>query len=249
MSKQLTGFKKIVTGVSVMAAVLLLTTGSAAAATPATGYASVTLDDGWSSQFDNARPVLNNAGIKATFYIISNTFGWDDYMTADQVKQLAADGHEIGNHTVSHPHLTQLDQSQVTDEFGNSQATLIDQIGVTPTTCAYPYGESNETVQAIAAGKFTACRSTDDGQNDLTNLNRYNLAVFNITSSTTADQVRAAAEQAMADHTWVIFVYHGVGTVNDEYDTTAENFAAQIDALTGTGITIQPVNEVLTQAQ
>jgi peptidoglycan/xylan/chitin deacetylase (PgdA/CDA1 family) len=63
------------------------------------GYVSLTYDDGLSSQLDVAVPQLEQAGLRGTFYL-----------TWDNMKERAADwaalvrrGHELGNHTVTHP--------------------------------------------------------------------------------------------------------------------------------------------------
>lgn len=47
-------------------------TGSTSSGSFASGLVSLSFDDGWGSHYDNALPLLNAAGIKGTFYIISN---------------------------------------------------------------------------------------------------------------------------------------------------------------------------------
>lgn len=44
-----------------------------------TGGVTLTFDDGWLSQRDNAVPKMNAAGLKATFYIVSKRFGEDGF--------------------------------------------------------------------------------------------------------------------------------------------------------------------------
>ncbi len=48
------------------------TTGPIDANAFPTGLVSLTFDDGWGSQYDNALPILDGAGIKGSFYIITN---------------------------------------------------------------------------------------------------------------------------------------------------------------------------------
>src|SRR6476646_8795529 len=64
------------------------------------GLVSFSFDDGQVGHFVNARPALEAAGMRGTFYIISDALGYGPpSMDAAQVRQLAAKGHEIGNHT------------------------------------------------------------------------------------------------------------------------------------------------------
>ena len=93
-----------------------------ATATPATGLAmplqgggghaprtvvSLTFDDGDADQMAAAR-VLHRYRLPATFYIITGAVGTPGYVTVPDLHQLAADGDEIGGHTVSHLRLTAL---------------------------------------------------------------------------------------------------------------------------------------------
>lgn len=63
------------------------------------GYVSLTYDDGLASQLDVAAPQLESAGLRGTFYLT-----WDNMKDrASDWARLAAKGHQLANHTVSHP--------------------------------------------------------------------------------------------------------------------------------------------------
>ena len=67
-----------------------------------TGAVSLTFDDGYLSQYQNAVPKMNAAGFKGTFYIITRQMaddGFSAYMSKAQVAELSVQGHEIGAHT------------------------------------------------------------------------------------------------------------------------------------------------------
>lgn len=205
--------------------------------------ASITFDDGYANQYQNGRPLLNARGLKATYYLIGDAFSWSGHMNGTMAQQLASEGNELGNHTMNHPNLTTLSASQTATEFANAQSAIIAQTGVTPTTCAYPYGASNSTVTNTAAQYFKACRTTDGGLNTAANYAPYSLKMFYVLSNTTAAQVQAAAANAKATNSWVIFVYHGVtpGTPSSTYDVSATNLAAQLDAIKSTNIPVYTV--------
>lgn len=62
---------------------------------------SLSYDDTLNSQLDNAVPVLNKHGIKASFYLILSSPVLFDRM--EEWRALASQGHELGNHTIYHP--------------------------------------------------------------------------------------------------------------------------------------------------
>ena len=212
-----------------------------------TGMASITFDDGTIGQYTYARPLLVQRSLPATFFIISDALGWTGTnMNATQVRQLVADGDEIGNHTRDHTNLATLSASQVSAEFTDSQTVIANQIGVTPTTCAYPYGSHNSTVDSVAGNFFRGCRETGGGLNTSGSLRPYALTNYYVGQTTTAADIRNAAEQAKAQNAWVIFTYHGVdpsGTGSE--DVTPTNLAAQLDALRSTGIPVVTVSAAL----
>ena len=120
------------------------------------------------------------------------------------------------------------------------------QVGVRPTTCAYPYGSNNAAVLAVAENQFKACRSTQGGFNKRGRLLTHDLFSYNVHRGTTAAQIRKAAEQARSSNTWVVFVYHGVDPRSKGADdVTPKLFAAHMDALVSTGIPVQTVESAL----
>ena len=65
-----------------------------------TGAVSLTFDDGTLSQLEHAVPILNQAGIKGTFYLHARDSLLENH--SDDWRTVAQQGHEIGNHTRSH---------------------------------------------------------------------------------------------------------------------------------------------------
>ena len=65
---------------------------------------SFTFDDGDVDQLAAAR-VLHRYGLHGTFYIITGAVGAPNYVTLPDLHTLAAEGDEIGGHTVSHVEL------------------------------------------------------------------------------------------------------------------------------------------------
>ena len=120
-------------------------------ADPAQTVVSLTFDDGNADQY-NARPILSSHGMHGTFFVnsgrIDTTSG---FLTLPQLQDLAADGNEIGGHTVQHADLPALDSDEAKREVCNDRANLFDW-GFQPTSFAYPYGHANGLVEQTVAG-------------------------------------------------------------------------------------------------
>lgn len=61
---------------------------------------SISYDDALNSQLDNAVPALNNRNLKASFYVVPLSAAFKNRV--DEWRQIAAQGHELGNHTLFH---------------------------------------------------------------------------------------------------------------------------------------------------
>jgi peptidoglycan/xylan/chitin deacetylase (PgdA/CDA1 family) len=112
------------------------------------GYVGLTFDDGPSNAHT---PSLLNAlkqnGLRAT------VFNEGQYAAAypAQVRAEVAAGMWVGNHSYTHPHLTQLTQAQVDSELSRTQQAIAAAGGGTPKLFRPPYGETNATVRAVEA--------------------------------------------------------------------------------------------------
>lgn len=120
--------------------------------------AALTFDDGLKSSF-KARQVLNEHDVKATFYIISGLLGdhWEgeEVVSREEVQILVDEGHEVGAHTVSHPHLTDLRKASVKKEVQASKNTLEQVVEDSVTSFAYPYGDfSTEAAEIVEETGF-----------------------------------------------------------------------------------------------
>jgi peptidoglycan-N-acetylglucosamine deacetylase len=62
---------------------------------------SLTFDDAMKTQLDNVGPILKKHHLTGTFFVTTGKSDWSD--RKKEWQQLAADGNEIGNHTVNHP--------------------------------------------------------------------------------------------------------------------------------------------------
>jgi peptidoglycan/xylan/chitin deacetylase (PgdA/CDA1 family) len=110
----------------------------------ANGYVGLTFDDGPSATTPQLLAALRKAGLRATMFNQGN----NAEARPDQVWAERGAGMWIGNHTYTHPHLTQLDQPTRFQEITSTQWVLEDLTGKEPTLFRPPYGETDAAVRA-----------------------------------------------------------------------------------------------------
>lgn len=107
-----------------------------------------TFDDAYESTLRNALPLLDRNGFKGTFYVVSAKAGatsdWDrphDRPLAglELLRTAASAGHEIGNHTRTHPRLCDLSPEEQETEIAGAHRDLAE-AGLEPRTLCYPFG-------------------------------------------------------------------------------------------------------------
>ena len=124
----------------------------------------ITFDDGYKDAVTNALPVLRKYRLKAVFYIITDRIGQDSYVSADDIRQLVADGMIIGSHTRSHPDMTQASASAVDEQLTASKSALENIVGAPVTDFCYPSGRLNDAVAtAVSKAGYKTAVTTKSG--------------------------------------------------------------------------------------
>ena len=92
--------------------------------------------------------VLEEKQVKATFFIVGE---WAEQYP-ESVKEIYAAGHEIGNHSYSHPDMTSLTSDQIAQDIRKAELLLESLTGVKPTLFRPPSGAYNNKVIETAQG-------------------------------------------------------------------------------------------------
>lgn len=144
-----------VAAVAAAAAALSTAPSPAASAKPAVqprawascpnGYVGLTYDDGPNPSSTQALlSALQQGGAKATFFIWgAHAQQYPDLLRAEQQA-----GMWIGNHSYTHPHLTQIGEPAAYNEIAQTQSAIQSIIGQTPTLFRPPYGETNAQLKS-----------------------------------------------------------------------------------------------------
>jgi len=123
--------------------------------------AGITFDDGCSSDYENAFPLLLEAGLSADFFLNTANISKPGYLNWGQVREMQKSGMAFHSHGHSHVVLSNLDQRAVEGELGTSRKILEDKLGCTVDFFAAPYGLLNHGVirEAFRLGYRGVCNS------------------------------------------------------------------------------------------
>lgn len=186
---------------------------------------SMSFDDARVSQVDNGVPLFKKHGVKVTFFLTSTNIqqrlaGW---------KQAVADGHEMGNHSISHPctgnyafsrhnALEEYTLEKMAQELDGANAQIEQLLGVKPRTFAYPCGLKFvgtgldvRSYVPLVAERFVAGRGyLDEGANDPT-ICDLPQAMGTPFDDTDFAHMKKIVDDAAKEGRWVFFVGHDIG--------------------------------------
>ena len=186
---------------------------------------SLSFDDARPSQLDVGLPILDSYGLKATFYVSPARV---EPRLSDW-KNVAAGGHEIGNHSMRHPcsgnfpwsrekALEEYTLAEMAAELDQANAEIERMLGVRPATFAYPCGQkfvgrgtdARSYVPLIAA-RFSAGRGwRDEGANAPTFCDPAQLMAMELDGLTFA-QLKTLVDDAVEQGAWLVLCGHDIG--------------------------------------
>ena len=140
----------------------------------------LTFDDGYEDNWRVVLPMLEERGMKAAFYMVTNKIGQPGYLTWDNLFDLERHGMEIGGHTVNHLPLTTLSPEQQRDELRLSKLMLEWRGLKTIYSFSYPNGAYDDGIVAmLEEEKYLTAVTGEAGLNTLTT-NPYLLRRVNV---------------------------------------------------------------------
>lgn len=185
------------------------------------GLVSFTFDDFPKSAATVAASILEQCGVRGTFYMSMSLTGieWEPrnsnehgaYPTEDDLRALVKAGHELGCHTYSHIDCSTVGYPELLADLEKNLHLLA---GIAPlhSVCSfsYPFGSYTAAVQKKLSWRFGSCRSVEPGVNS----GRINLCAVKANSvesrmANLADLL-SLIDQAAREKSWVVFYTHDV---------------------------------------
>lgn len=186
---------------------------------------SLTFDDARPSQLDRGLPVLDQYGVKATFYVSINSME----KRLEDWKKAAANGHEIGNHTLTHPcsgnfpfsrerALENYTLDQMHAELKQANDIIEGLLGVRPVSFAYPCGQKfvgrgrnlKSYIPLVVEEFLTGRGWMDEWANDPAFCDMAQLMAMELDGKT-FEQVKQIMDRTLANGGWLVFCGHDVG--------------------------------------
>lgn len=186
---------------------------------------SLTFDDARLSQVDVGLPILDKNGVRATFYV--NPDGVKERL--DGWKKAVKNGHEIGNHTLTHPctgnyafskdnALENMTLADIERDIVEADRILGELLGVRPVSFAYPCcqsfvgrGRGVKTYVPFIAERFLTGRmGAEDAGNDPLICDLSQLMASG-SDDLPFDKLKLFIDQAAAEGRWLILCGHEVG--------------------------------------
>ena len=196
---------------------------------------SFTFDDGLLTQSENARPILNQYGFKGTFYVLppyladenQNTI-WR-YGTWPDFQLMAAEGHEIGSHTMNHDTLIYLpwgdEDTEGTLLYELSQSKIFIEQKIPTKKCIsfnFPFGIHDSVIESAARLFYENARALGSAANDSSlsaeewyKLNAKIVEFDSIRNSVNDDTTELYTfltwtQNSIANHKWGMIIIHDV---------------------------------------
>jgi len=229
------------------------------------GAVSLTYDDATPGHHREVAPFLQSHGVRGTFYVpIGNNF----LNEIEAWRQVAADGHELGNHTLFHPcygarnedlpwldagyNLRDYTPKRWQDEVklanwilrqvdGRSQRTF-------GNTCHQRWlgqGDSRICLDTLMPEYFIAARGGHTGRAVApATFDFFNLGTKSATKALFAD-LREELLQVREAGTWMIYTFHGIGPADSGHFTEEKEHRMLVEWLAAeSGLWVAPVIEI-----
>ena len=170
---------------------------------------SLTFDDGMLCHYTDVAPALEANGLRGTFWIIGSNMGKDEpeypWMTWEQVADLSRRGHEISNHSWTHPSLPSLTADELRYEVLHNDSVIEQQTGRRPKTFCYPYNAMSDEVVAFCSEGRVGTRTfqASHGQRE---------------SHQTLDSMKRWLDDVISREEWGVTMTHGTTYGWDMWD-------------------------------
>lgn len=173
---------------------------------------SLTFDDSMKEHYTIVAPELEKRGFRGTFWMVGS---WmpavaeadTTHFTWAEAKEMSNRGHEMSNHTWSHPYLTMLSDEELLNEIKKNDEAILANIGKPSTTFCFPYNAFNEKVIAAAMEGRIGARLKEfwlGGQHS------------------PKEYLQKQVEDALASGSWIAGMTHGINYGYDCYTDPAE---------------------------
>jgi len=189
----------------------------------------LTYDDAIDQHLDNAVPLLDSLGLKATFYITA--FSQSVQTRINDWKKLSVTGHELGNHTLFHPcignspgrewvspenNLNNYTVKRMENEIRMTNTFLQALDGKIKRTFAFTCGDMKIADSSFINGMkkdFVAARAVRNEMHKINEVDLYNIDCYMVNNNS-FEEMKAWVDKAIETNSLLVILFHGVGGGN-----------------------------------
>lgn len=188
----------------------------------------ITYDDAINEHLDNAAPLLDSLGLKATFYVTAFSTSVQTRMV--EWKKLATSGYELGNHTLFHPcmggkgrewvkaeyDLNNYSVQRMVDETRMTNLFLQSLDGKTKRTFAFTCGDmktGDSSFIGVMKNDFIAARAVRNEMHKIKEIDLYNVDCYMVNNHS-FEEMKVWVDKAVQTNSLLVILFHGVGGGN-----------------------------------
>ena len=185
---------------------------------------ALSFDAAWGNeQTQTLLDILDRYEVKSTFFLVKQ---WvDNY--PDSVKEIASYGHDVGNHSATHPHMNSLSKEEQLGEIRSCNEAIEALTGKTPTLFRAPYGEYNNTLVKNTKAENMYCVQWNIDSLDWKN--------------PSPDEMVSRIEQNLTEGS-IILLHNGA-------ENTPEALPKIIEMIQSKGYKIVPVSQIIPEGE
>lgn len=216
--------------------------------------ASLSFDDFPRTAWTVGGPILARHGVLATYYTVGSFCGQTvdgvEQYQLDDLRAVAAAGHEIASHTFCHRAVYDSDDAALMRDEAANDAFFRQALGdYRATSFAYPFGEASVRTKSLFGELYPTSRGIVDGVNagwmDLAQLKACGIEKKHWSRARIEDQVAEAVER----QAWLIFFTHDISADPTPYGATPQMLEHAIETLKAKGVEILTVKAALAATQ
>jgi len=215
-----------------------------------TPLVSFTFDDVPASACSNGAAILEQHGVRGTYYIAAGTCGtMDDHwrvIDREQVRALYDAGHEIGCHTFSHVAVDRIGAADLDEQCRRNESLLRELCpGIAVTNFCYPFGRVSLPRKRQLERRFDSCRGIYHG----INTGIVDLALLRVVElydrTLSLEKLDRVLRDTRERNGWLIFYTHDVADPPSWIGCSPQLLRAALEAAQAHAIRCLPVRDAL----
>ena len=221
---------------------------------PERGVFSLSFDDIPASAWTEARPILAEHRVKATYYVCGGLESGSNLdlpqFTTAHLQALFEAGHEVGCHTFSHANALRMSAGEYAADLDRNAAWVAERLdGHRMSTFAWPFGDVARATKAVVVDRFDLGRGIHDGVN-AGSADRANLQAIGLESRRLPGyDLEVLMAETASRKGWLIAYGHDVMDGPTPYGCTPDDLDRVIRLAKAAGLEIVPVGQAWARMQ